>query len=159
MVFGTKYKIVNNKSSVTYCLVPKKIYICINQKPPMDNEKIKSADQRAKELHDKIKDARNKRQNTTAVGNTEQEVTLVGTNDRYLRKEIREALEENEIEVPSIIGNHAEENVIAEAEKQNLNMTEIGASRNICSDCEKLIKKKDIKTKTPFSGKPSKKRK
>ena len=119
----------------------------------------KNPDKRAKELHEKIKDARKKRSTTTAVGNTETDISIVGTSDRYLRKEIRDELDENEKEAPSIVGNHAEQNVMDEAEKQNLTITEIGASRPICMDCEKEIKRKGIFSWSPFSKKKSKNRK
>lgn len=121
--------------------------------------KKKNPDKRAKELHEKIKDSRKKRSVTTAVRNTETEISIVGTSDRYLRKEIREALNENELEAKSILGNHAEQNVLAEAEKRNLTIVEIGASRPICLDCEEELKEKGIFSWSPFSGKKSRNRK
>ncbi len=116
-------------------------------------------DKRAKELHDLIKDERKKRHTTTAVANTQEDQTIVGTSDSYMRKEIKEALLEHETPADLIDGNHAEENVIDMAEKLKLNITEIGASRPICADCEELLKEKNIEAKTEFSGKKSKKRK
>jgi len=50
------------------------------------------------------------------------------------------------------IGNHAEENVIDEADERNLTITEIGASRPICHDCQYKIEEKGIEAKTEFSG-------
>jgi len=119
----------------------------------------KNTDIRAKELHESIESERTKRHTTTAVGNTEQDITIVGTSEDYFRPEIKSALIENEILAKSRTGNHAEENVIDEADERNLKITEIGASRPICLDCEIKIKEKGIEAKTEFSGKQSKKRK
>jgi len=122
----------------------------------MFKKRRKKSHERAKELHDKIKNAYTKRNTTIAVLNTEEEITLVGSSEDALRKEVRESLEENEQEVKD--KGHAEEKVIKSAKNQNLTPTEIGASRPICLDCEELIKENDIPTETPFSGKRSKKR-
>ena len=119
----------------------------------------KNTDERAKELQNLIESERTKRHTTTAVGNTKQDITIVGTSETYMRPEIKEALLIHEIAAKSKKGNHAEENVIDEAVKQNLNITEIGASRPICLDCEEKIKQKNITTTTKFSGKKSRKRK
>jgi len=120
--------------------------------------KKKNPDQRAKELH-ALLDRISRNSTTTAVGNTTTEAVIVGMNDKYIRKIIREALEDYEIPADGESGKHAEENVIAMAEKLNLTLTEIGASRPICLDCEELLKLNDITAKTEFSGKKSKKRK
>jgi hypothetical protein len=53
--------------------------------------------------------------------------------------DIRKALEDHEIIAKSYLGNHAEENIIAEAEIRNLTLFEMGASRPICLDCEDLL--------------------
>ncbi len=119
---------------------------------------MKNPDLRAKELHEKIKDKRKKDQITTAVGNTSQNIAIIGTSDIYLRKEIRDSLFQYEIEAKSKIGNHAEQNIIEEAIKQNLTVTEIGASRDICIDCQDILESMNIVAKTPFSGKKSKNR-
>jgi len=118
----------------------------------------KNPDERAKELHDLIEDERKKRHTTTAVGNTEEDITIIGTNEEYLRFEIRKGLHEHEIIAKSRAGNHAEENVVDEAENRNLTLVEIGASRPICLDCEEKIKAKGIDARTEFSGKTSKNR-
>jgi len=121
--------------------------------------KRKNPDKRAKELHNLLENERTKRHTTTAVGNTEQDITIVGTSEDYMRPEIKVTLLEHEIPSKSRKGNHAEENVMDEAGERNLNITEIGASRPICLDCEIKIKEKGIETKTKFSGKKSRKRK
>ncbi len=72
----------------------------------------------------------------------------LGTSDRCLRKEIRDELDK-----------HAEQNIFAEAKKFNLTITEIGASRPICIDCEEEIKEKGIFSWSSFSKKKSKNRK
>jgi hypothetical protein len=118
----------------------------------------KNPDDRAKELHDLIEDERKKRHTTTAVGNTTAQISIVGTNEAYMRLEIREALFEHEVIARSKIGNHAEENVMDEAAERNLILIEIGASRPICLDCEEKIKTKGIKTRTEYSGKVSQNR-
>jgi hypothetical protein len=119
---------------------------------------LKNPHDRANELHELITDARKQRNTTTAVGNTAEEVAIVGTNEEYMRLEIRKALFENEILAKSRTGNHAEENVIEEANLRNLTLIEIGASRPICLDCETILNEKEIKTQTAFSGKVSKNR-
>lgn len=116
-------------------------------------------DERAKELHDLLEYERTKKHTTTAVGNTDEDITIVGTSEDYLRAEIKEALLEHEIPAKSRKGNHAEENVMGEADERNLKITEIGASRPICLDCENKIKEEEIEAKTEFSGKQSRKRK
>ncbi len=118
----------------------------------------KNPHDRAKELHDLITDERKRRHTTTAVGSTFEDISIVGTNEEYLRLEIRRALLEHEIIARSRAGNHAEENVIDEAEERNLTLASIGASRPICLDCEEKIKGRDIETQTEFSGKVSRNR-
>jgi hypothetical protein len=124
-------------------------------------ERIKHiyTDKRAKELHDLIENERTKRQTTIVVGNTEEVITIIGTTEEYLRNEIKEALNANEIQAKSTKGNYAEENVMEEADEKNLTITEIDASRPICIDCEIKIRKKNIVAKIEFSGKKSKNRK
>lgn len=119
----------------------------------------KNPDKRAKELHDLLEYERTKRHTTTGVGNTESDTVIVGTSEDYMRQEIKEALNDNEITAKSRKGNHAEENVMDEADELDLTITEIGASRPICLDCENKIKEKGIDAKTEFSGKKSRKRK
>lgn len=118
----------------------------------------KNPHDRANELHDLIADERKKRHTTTAVGNTTEEIFIVGTNEEYVRMEIRRALFEYEIIAKSRPGNHAEENVMDEATERSLTLLEIGASRPICLDCEEKIKAGGIETQTEFSGKKSKNR-
>jgi hypothetical protein len=116
-------------------------------------------DQRAKELHSKIGDTIKQELTTTAVGITENGIGIIGTSDRRFQKEIENNITENEILAESHLGNHAEENVINEADKRNFTIKEIGASRDICLDCEEIIKNKGILSLTPFSGKKSRNRK
>ena len=116
------------------------------------------SDDRAKELKSKIKNKIASNMTTIAVGLTDKE-TIIGTNDVRLHKDVKEGLYEDEIVAKCQKNNHAEEDVIAEADNRNLTIKEIGASRNICSDCEKLIKERGIPTVTPFSCKKSRKRK
>ena len=118
----------------------------------------KNPHDRARELHDLITDERKKRHTTTAVGNTMEDIFIVGTNEEYLRLEVRKALFEDEIIARSRAGNHAEENVMDEAEARNLTLSAIGASRPICLDCEEKIKTMGIDTETEFSGKISRNR-
>lgn len=118
----------------------------------------KNPHERANELHNLIADERKRRHTTTAVGNTAEEISIVGTNEEYMRIEIRKSLFEHEIVAKSRTGNHAEENVMDEAAERNLTLLEIGASRPICLDCEDKIKAFGIETQTEFSGKVSKNR-
>jgi len=120
---------------------------------------LKNPDKRAKELHDLITDERKKRHTTTSVGNTSEGRSIVGTSEEYLRIEIKKAMQAHEIPAKSRKGNHAEKNVLDEAQQRDLTLVEIGASRPICLDCENLLKDKDIEAKTEFSGKRSKNRK
>jgi len=53
---------------------------------------------------------------------------------------------------------HVEDNLIDGTELQNKNLIHIDVSHDICLDCEKRIKSRNISTNTPFSGKQSKKR-
>lgn len=120
--------------------------------------KKENPDKRAKELHGLIQNKVAQNFITIAVLNTEDEIVLVGTNERKLRKEQVEALKEHEKEAQSKEEKHAEEKVIHKAQEMGLKGTEIGASRPICLDCEELIETHDIKAKTEFKGKKSKKR-
>lgn len=113
---------------------------------------------RAIELHNKLSNERTKRHTTTAVGFTDSNISIVGSSEEYLRAEIREALLENEIPAKGKPGNHAEDNVIEVADDKKLTITDIGASRPICLDCEIKIKDRGIRAWTIFSGKKSKKR-
>lgn len=121
--------------------------------------KKKNPHERATILHDLIADERKKRHTTTAVGNTAEGFSIVGTNEEYMRIEIRKALLDYEIIARSRDGNHAEENVMDEADERSLILIEIGASPAIFLDCEIKIKVSGIKTQTEFSGKVSKNRK
>ncbi len=115
-------------------------------------------DKRAKELHKEIKDEFKKRKITIAVGHTNSDLSLVGTSERYMNKDVINAMNENEVIAKPNYNKHAEEDIIEEAEIRELKVTDIGASRPICSDCEKLIKENSIIAHTEFSGKKSKKR-
>ena len=120
---------------------------------------LQNPDQRAKALQGLVTDERKKRHTTTSVGNTSEGTAIVGTSEEYLRIEIKKAVLPHEMPARSRSGNHAEENVLDEAQERNLNLVEIGASRPICLDCENRLKAKGIEAKTDFSGKPSKNRK
>jgi len=118
----------------------------------------KEPTERAEELHELIEDERKKRNTTTAVGDTSTDISIIGTNEIYLRSEIRRGLLPHEIIAKSKPGNHAEENILETAAERNLKIVTIGASRPICLDCEEKIKDLGIETKTKFSGKKSKNR-
>lgn len=118
----------------------------------------KNPDTRAKELHNEIKDEFKKRKITIAVGYTDSDISLVGTSEKYMQKDVLKAMNVNEIVATSNYDKHAEEDIIAEAEKREINVTDIGASRPICLDCEEIIKNKNITSHTEFSHKKSKKR-
>jgi hypothetical protein len=113
---------------------------------------------RAKELHSFLENKITKNKVTIAVGNTNANLSLVGTSEGFLRKEIRNNLLEHEIIATPNPERHAEEDIIARANELNLTLTEIGASRAICLDCEDLLKENGVEAKTEFSGKKSKKR-
>jgi len=115
-------------------------------------------DKRAKELHNAINNKSSLNYVTIAVLTTETEAVIVGTNETKLRKEQKKALLENEIEAESESSKHAEENAINKAKKLGLKGKEIGASRPICSDCEKTIQEENIIPVTELKGKKSKKR-
>ncbi len=119
---------------------------------------MKNPDERAKELHEKISDEFKKRMITIAVGNTDSELSLVGTSEKFMQHEVLDSMKVNEIVATPNFGTHAEEDIIEEATKLNLTVTEIGASRPICLDCQELLESKNIKSKTEFSGKQSTKR-
>ncbi len=115
-------------------------------------------DQRVKELHEKLgKTTQDK--TTTSVGLTEKQIGIVGSSEGKLRKTVKKALYDFEIEAKGLPGKHAEEYVIDEAAKRELKLTDISASRLICIECQKIIEEKKINTNTSFSGKKSKKRK
>ena len=118
----------------------------------------KNPTKRAQELHELIEDDRKKRHTTTAVGDTDTDISIVGTNEIYLRTEIKRGLLPHEIVAKSKPGNHAEENILDAAAEKNLKIVNIGASRPICLDCEEKISSLGIETETAFSGKKSKNR-
>mgnify|MGYP006290968907 CR=1 FL=1 len=118
----------------------------------------KNPGKRAKELHNEIKDEFKKRKITVAVGNTNSDFSLVGTSEKYMQEDVLNAMNEDEIVAKPNYDKHAEEDIIQEAEKRKVKVTNIGASRPICIDCEKLIKENNITSHTTFSGKKSKKR-
>lgn len=118
----------------------------------------KEPTERAQELHELIEDERKKRNTTTAVGDTDTDISIIGTNEIYLRTEVRRGLLPHEIIAKSKPGNHAEENILETATERNLKIVTIGASRPICLDYEEKIKTLGIETKTKFSGKKSKNR-
>ena len=62
--------------------------------------------------------------------------------------------ESKDITVINMKAAHAEESLI----KSGKGITEIEASRPVCLDCEDLINEKGVKSKTPRSGKKSRKR-
>jgi hypothetical protein len=115
-------------------------------------------DKRAKELHNLIEKSFARNRVTIAVLTTDSPTVIVGTSERELRDDQREALLENEVEAESEKGKHTEENAISKLRELNLKGVEIGASRPICSDCEELIKKEGIEPKTELKGKKSKNR-
>ena len=119
---------------------------------------MKDPQERAKELHDLIQDEFKKRKVTIAVGNTDSDFAIVGTSERVMQKDVLKGIKEDEVVAKPNKDKHAEEDIVAEADKREVNVVEIGASRPICSDCEELIKGRNIETKTPFSGKKSIKR-
>jgi hypothetical protein len=119
---------------------------------------MKNSEKRAKELHNLIQDEFKKRKITIAVGNTDSNFAIVGTSEKYMQKDVLNEIEENEVLATPNQDKHAEEDIIEEADKREVNVTEIGASRPICSDCEELIKQRNITAKTKFSGKLSRKR-
>lgn len=118
----------------------------------------KDPTKRAQELHELMEDERRRRHTTTAVGDTDTDISIVGTNEIYLRTEIKRGLLPHEIVAKSKPGNHAEENILDTAAEKNLKIVNIGASRAICLDCEEKIKALEIETNTEFSGKKSKNR-
>lgn len=119
---------------------------------------MKDTNDRAKELHEEIKDEFKRRKITIAVGNTTENIALVGTSERYMQSDILKALEEHEIVATPQVGKHAEEDILDEAQRRELTIETMGASRPICLDCEQLLVDKQIESKTPFSGKKSRNR-
>ena len=115
-------------------------------------------DKRAKELHNSIQDEFKKRKITIAVGNTESDFSLVGTSEKYMQDDVLNAMNDNEIVATPNFDKHAEEDIIEEAQKREVKITEIGACRPICLDCEELLNENNIISRTEFSGKKSKKR-
>ena len=107
---------------------------------------------RANELHDALPIA-TQRRTTTAVGLTEDGLTIVGSSEKHLRKSQRLKLKPNEIAASG--EGHAEETVFNTAKSLNKSVKEMAASRKVCSDCENLLKNSNIKIITPLSGKKS----
>lgn len=118
----------------------------------------KDPDKRSKFLHNLIRSRFTRDRTTIAVGQTKEKISIVGTNDKYHRREVREALEPDEILAKSNEGCHAEENVVRESEERGLHLEAVGSSRPICLDCEELLKEKNVKLETETSGKKSRKR-
>ena len=117
---------------------------------------MKNLQKRAKELHNLIKYKHARDRSTTAVLSTDHNRSIVGSSEMRLRREQRQALDKDEIEATG--KGHAEETVMNKADEWGMKGKEIGVSRPVCSDCEKLIKSKNIETKAIFSGKKSIKR-
>ena len=96
---------------------------------------------------------------TTAVGYTQQGISFVGTSDKRFPKEIIKALSDDEEMAEPHPENHSEEDIIKKKKNRELDLTDIGASRKVCKDCEDKIKEKGIVSWTAFSGRKSRKRK
>jgi hypothetical protein len=115
-------------------------------------------DDRAKELHSHLGIVTQDK-TTTAVGLTEENIGIVGSSEGRLRKIIRKLLFPFEVEAEGEAGSHAEQNVINEAKKREMKLTNMGASRDICIECQEMIENANIEASTTFSGKKSKERK
>lgn len=122
------------------------------------NRKAYNVHERAKDLHNKLGKATQDK-TTTAIGLTDDECGIVGSSEGKLRKSIKKWLFDFEVEAKGKPHRHAEENVMDEAGKREKKLTEIGASRPICKDCQEQIEEQNIQSGSPFSGKKSKKRK
>ncbi len=108
-----------------------------------------------KEIHGTLP-AATQRRVTTAVGLTEDGSTIIGSSEETLRRAQKALLSPGEIAAEGL--GHAEETVINTAKGLNKKVAEMGARRPICSDCEELMKSKNIEIKSPTSGKKSRTR-
>lgn len=115
-------------------------------------------DIRARYLHNEIKDEFKKRKITIAVGNSDNNFSLIGTSEKYLHKDVLNAMSNMEVLANPNYDKHAEEDIIIDADDKDIVIKDIGASRSICLDCENLIKTHNITSHTAFSGKKSKNR-
>jgi len=134
------------------------VFFVIFEDTKMENMKFENQHERAKYLHSKIKNTFAKNQTTIAIGITEDDESIIGTSDNRLRKDVVNELNDDDIIATAHDYNHAEEDIIDEADNLQKKLKSIDASRPICSDCETKIKERNISTSTPFSGKQSRKR-
>lgn len=116
--------------------------------------KIKTLDARAKEIHDALPVATQKR-TTTAVAEVTNpdgtKSTLVGSSEVRLRPAQRKVLTTEEIAVKG--SGHAEQTVINHANANGQKVNAVGASRPICENCEKAINKAGAKPVGKLKGK------
>lgn len=115
--------------------------------------------ERAKYLKNKIKNTIARNRTTIAIGITEDDDSIIGTSDNRMKKEVLNELDEKDIIATPHDYNHAEEDIIDEADSMKKKLKTIDASRDICIDCEEKMKERGIGTNTPFSGKKSRNRK
>ena len=91
---------------------------------------------------------------TTAIGRSTSGKLFISSSDNIVPKVQRTWAESKGITVINMKDAHAEESLI----KSGKGITEIEASRPVCLDCEDLMNGKGVKSKTPRSGKKSRKR-
>ena len=91
---------------------------------------------------------------TTAIGRSTSGKLFISSSDNIVPKVQRTWAESKGITVINMKDAHAEESLI----KSGKGITEIEASRPVCLDCEDLMNEKGVKSKTPRSGKKSRKR-
>jgi hypothetical protein len=108
---------------------------------------IKSAEDRAKEIHS-VLDPRAQRARTTAVAETTEGTRVVGSSTRRLTPAQRATLQANEIE--GIGTGHAEVTAINAARQQGLTPTGVAASRPICPNCAEALDIQGVSTLSPL---------
>jgi len=92
-----------------------------------------------------------------AVGSSDDGKLFVSTSEKRVRGPIREWAEKNGVElIDSLQDNiHAEEALV----KAKKGITAIEPTKDVCIDCEKLMKDNDVKFERPTTGKKSNSRK
>lgn len=96
---------------------------------------------RAEEIHGAL-DSIAQRMRTTAVAATEEGISVVGSSERSLSASQKAMLGPNEIAATG--PGHAEVTAVNAAKELGLTPTAVGASRQVCDDCQKYLDDRKI---------------
>jgi RHS repeat-associated protein len=116
---------------------------------------VTNLEKRAKIIQEAQVNEKARNLSTTAVAKAKdangQTHTLVASSRERLTPAQRKVLKKNEIEVKG--KGHAETTIVNHADKNNLKVTQIAASRPVCKSCQTVLEAKKIKIKSPLKEK------